>query len=186
MPASRSSAPPARSAKTWRLIAIAALVSTVAGVAGARRPTTRPTQRGGVLGRTEEQIVRYTNIFRTENQLPKLVADEKLGKAAHDFAVYLAEKDQLSHSADGKSPAQRAEKAGYEWSRIGENIAYTYAGMQIDERVLARQFLKQWKDSRPHRKNMSTRDFVHIGVGVARSKKTGRFYAVQLFARPRR
>src|SRR5207247_1737903 len=45
--------------------------------------------------------------------------------------------------------------------------------------------MKGWKDSPPHRKNLLDPDIDEIGVGVAHSSHTGKYYAVQDFGRPK-
>ena len=42
-----------------------------------------------------------------------------------------------------------------------------------------------WERSAAHRKNMLDRDATEIGVAVAHSPRTGRYYGVQVFGRPR-
>jgi hypothetical protein len=49
---------------------------------------------------------------------------------------------------------------------------------------LAQSFITGWKNSPEHRRNLLDPDVLEIGVGVARSEKTGRYYAVQDFGRP--
>jgi hypothetical protein len=66
-----------------------------------------------------------------------------------------------------------------------ENIAWEYNSDGFTATGLARAFVSGWRHSPEHRKNMLDGDLDEIGVGVARSQRTGRYYAVQDFGRPK-
>ena len=53
-----------------------------------------------------------------------VAADARLTEAARYFAGYLAKTDQFSHDADGSVPAARAQKHGYDYCIVSENLAY--------------------------------------------------------------
>lgn len=146
---------------------------------GAYRPQKTPS-----LDRAVTEIVQQTNAFRTANKESKVEVSPKLSEAATEFARYMAQTDRYGHEADGNPPQGRAEKHGYKYCLIAENIAYVFdsAGFSTDR--LADQFVNGWKNSPPHRRNMLDSDVVNIGVGVAQSSDTGVFYAVQMFGRP--
>jgi uncharacterized protein YkwD len=96
----------------------------------------------------------------------------------------MAATGRFAHDADGKRPWDRARDHGYSWCLVGENIAYRYMSRHFLAHELAEDFVKGWKDSAGHRKNMVDDSMVHIGVAVARSPATGGYYAVQVFGRP--
>ncbi len=147
----------------------------------------RPAQssRGPNLDRVEELIVTLTNEFRAKHGRGKLTPDPELNEAARYFADYLARTDKFSHTADGKHPWERVSEAGYDYCIASENIAYVYRNRPFGTGELAAELMDQWKKSPPHRKNLLNPDLTEIGVGVARSARTGRYYAVQDFGRPR-
>ena len=66
-----------------------------------------------------------------------------------------------------------------------ENIAYLYNSEGFTVETLAGGFVKSWKESPGHRKNMLDPDVTDTGVAVARSEETGYYYAVQMFGRPK-
>jgi hypothetical protein len=68
---------------------------------------------------------------------------------------------------------------------VSENIAFQYSTGAFATPDLARTYVQGWKDSPGHRRNMLDPGVVHLGVAVARSPHSGRYYAVQVFARPR-
>ena len=87
--------------------------------------------------------------------------------------------------ADGSRPADRAARHGYEFCVIAENIAYAYNSEGYTTEELGATFVEGWKHSPGHRRNMLDPDVSQTGVAVARSEKTGYYYAVQMFGRPR-
>lgn len=50
-------------------------------------------------------------------------------------------------------------------------------------RELASRYFEGWKKSPGHRRNMLEASVTDTAVAVARSARTGRYYAVQLFGR---
>ena len=133
----------------------------------------------------ERLIVEGTNEFRRDQGLDALAASPALQRAARYFADYMARTDRYGHEADGAQPAERAARLGYEWCQVSENISYQYTSATFATTELARRYVEGWKRSPGHRKNMLDRDDVHMAVAVARSRETGRYYAVQMFGRPR-
>lgn len=137
------------------------------------------------LARVERQVIDETNRFRAEEGRGPVGPDARLEKAAAAFARHMARTDQYGHEADGRTPAGRAESHGYAYCLVSENIAYQYSSRDFTTTELARRYVEGWKGSPGHRRNMLERDAVDTGVGVARSPKTGRYYAVQMFGRPK-
>ena len=72
-------------------------------------------------------------------------------------------------------PHERTKKVGYNSPWIGENIA---AG----EAFFPKEVVQCWMDSKPHRENILTKEYVYIGIGAARSDK-GEVYYTQVFGR---
>src|SRR5579871_3700630 len=137
------------------------------------------------LGATARTIVTLTNAFRKEEGKGPLKVNPQLSRAARYFADYLARTDKFSHTADGDEPWGRAARYGYEYCIVAENIAYRYSSAGFTTRELAEGLMRGWKKSPGHRKNLLHPDVTEIGVAVARSKHTGRYYAVQDFGRPK-
>ena len=75
------------------------------------------------LPQVEQHIVEMTNQVRQEQKLPALKINAMLAKAARAFARNVAKSGKFSHTADGRTPAQRAESAGYKHCEIAENLA---------------------------------------------------------------
>jgi uncharacterized protein YkwD len=137
------------------------------------------------LKQTSREIFSLTNRFRAQHSRGELQINPELSRAAQGFADYLARTDTFSHTADGKRPSQRVREYGYDHCLVAENIAEEYNSAGFTTSSLARSFVTGWRHSPEHRKNLLDGDLEDIGVGVARSQRTGYYYAVQDFGRPK-
>jgi hypothetical protein len=143
------------------------------------------------LERTAGLIVDQTNAYRKQHDLPPVKINRQLQKATQYFAEYLAnreledEEDDLDHEADGKTPAERAKEYGYEYCIVLENIAMYPARRGYTDQMLAEALTKGWQGSEHHRENLLDPDVTETGVAVARNQENGRYYAVQMFGRPK-
>ena len=109
----------------------------------------------------------------------------ELQAAAHEFARYMARTGKVSHTADGRQPAERAAEQGYDYCIVSENIAYHFrSGGYASAAALAGELVEGWKHSPEHRKNMVDSAVTQTGTGVARDE-AGRYFAVQMFGRPK-
>jgi uncharacterized protein YkwD len=149
---------------------------------GSQKPTESVSSPD--LEHTSERIATLTNQFRTQQGRGALTINPRLSRTAQDFADYLARTDTFSHTADGKRPSQRIHEHDYPFCFIAENIGWEYNSADFTTAALAHAFVTGWRHSSGHRRNMLDTDLDEIGVGVARSTKTGRYYAVQDFGRP--
>jgi hypothetical protein len=140
---------------------------------------------GPDLGEVEELIVRRTNEYRVDRGLARVEPDAALGRAARAFADYMAGTDRYGHDVDGRKPSERARSRGYDFCLVSENIAYQFSSAMPNTAELARSYVEGWKESPGHRRNMLEPAATDTAVAVARSARTGRYYAVQMFGRPR-
>ena len=97
----------------------------------------------------------------------------------------MARSDSYGHEADGRTPAERAREHGYNYCAVAENIGRVQRAAPRSGAELARAFVEGWMASPPHRQAMLGAEATETGVAISRSKRNGRFYAVQLIARPR-
>lgn len=133
----------------------------------------------------ESAIIEMTNAFRADHKLAPVRQNPKLAAAARAYAKKLTAYQELSHTADGTTPAQRVASSGYTYCQVGENLASILAtrGFTADE--YARRAVTGWENSPGHRKNMLLPHVTETGVGVVRASPTEpKYIAVQLFARP--
>lgn len=142
--------------------------------------------RPAVVAQAERSVIERSNAFRQSQGLPPVSADRALTTAAQAFAAYMARTDNYGHEADGREPSQRAQAQGYSYCMVSENIAMQYSSADFETERLARGLVQGWIDSPGHRRNLLAAEATDIGVAIARSARSGRYYAVQMFGRPAR
>jgi uncharacterized protein YkwD len=84
----------------------------------------------------------------------------------------------FSHTGlDGSQPWDRAQREGYNYSYIGENIA---AGNSD-----AASTMTQWMNSTGHRENILNPNFTQIGIGYAYGSNSDyKYYWTAVFGKP--
>jgi uncharacterized protein YkwD len=137
------------------------------------------------LEKVEALLLEGTNAFRNKQGRGELGLSPQLATTARSFAEFMAKTEKYGHEADGSEPSKRAKKQDYDACIVAENIAYQYSSEGFTTTELADKLIASWKNSPEHRKNMLDDDVTDAGMGVAHSEKSGRYYAVQLFGRPR-
>jgi uncharacterized protein YkwD len=129
------------------------------------------------LSDEEKKFLELTNKVRADKDLPPLEPNPILFKAARAHSVNMAKQEKLEHVLDGKNPAQRVRAAGYDFAKIGENVAWDNEGKLAE-------VVKGLLDSKLHRDNLLEPAFREIGLGIARTEK-GEYYFTQVFAAPK-
>lgn len=175
-------------------ISIALLIFPLKLMTGSTRTVPSPLQPSAVrkasshsraegqtvsLQSEKEAILVATNQQRARRRLAELKPDAKLMQAAQAYAELMAAKDQMSHTLNGLSLADKANRVGYSFRQLSENIALN---TRLDGRFVV---INQWMESRGHRKNLLTKDITAIGIGLAGPSKQNRYYYCQLFGAPR-
>lgn len=110
---------------------------------------------------------------------PALVWNHKLAAAAQRHSDDMANANLFSHTgSDGSSVADRTIGAGYDWRRVGENIAAGYSSVQAA--------MSAWLDSDGHCANIMRASFTEFGSARADEiNATYKIYWTQVFAAPR-
>jgi hypothetical protein len=129
-------------------------------------------------------LLARTNDLRRDHDRPTLERNARLERAAREFADFMASHDEFGHEADGRTPTDRARAAGYRDCMVAENVAYEMRTRPFATEELAEAFFRGFAGSAGHRRNLLDADAVEIGVAVAHSEETSRYYAVQLFGQP--
>ena len=110
-----------------------------------------------------EEMLARVNAIRRKAGLQTLRQNSDLEKAAQRHAEDMLSRGYFAHeSPSGTTVRERSRKAGYDWAAIGENIAFGQTS--VDEVV------ETWMDSPGHRKNILSRNFTEMGVGLALGK----------------
>jgi uncharacterized protein YkwD len=136
------------------------------------------------VGEAARLVVQQTNQFRRSQGVGPTARHHALDQAARSFAEFMARTDRYGHEADGKQPPERAKAHGYDYCMVSENIAHQFHSAGFRAADLAQRLVRGWELSPGHRRNMLDADATETGVAIARSPKSGRYYAVQMFGRP--
>lgn len=134
-----------------RLPLVAALV-----VLGCAVPVT--AAQAGTAADETDTVVALVNEEREEAGCSPVTVDARLADAAQDHSQDQADMKKMTHTgSDGSTVGERATRAGYRWSKIGENVA---SGTTSPERAM-----QLWMNSSAHRDNILNCGFTNIGVG---------------------
>jgi uncharacterized protein YkwD len=132
-----------------------------------------PIARAESAGLTEREaaVLRLTNELRATGThcggqwygpTSPLRANANLTEAARAHAEDMVAKDYFDHTAkDGSQPWDRAEDAGYDGNRIGENIAWGYPSAQA--------VVNGWESSAGHCRNLMNPAYDDIGIAAVGS-----------------
>ncbi len=129
---------------------------------------------------TQAGVLVETNRQRQQNNVAALQAHAALNTAAQAKLSDMFSQQYFEHvGPDGKGPADWVEGVGYEYIKVGENLAL---GNFASDAAL----VQAWMDSPGHRANILNEDFTEIGIAVGRGNFEGRstWLAVQTFAQP--
>jgi uncharacterized protein YkwD len=116
-----------------------------------------------------ELVLALTNAARAHARIcgwrrfrpaPLLSLSSSLTHAAREHSLDMAAHDFFSHTgSDGSTPGERATRAGYRWSMVGENIA---SGVTTPQQAVA-----GWLASPEHCANIMTPGFRTMGIAFA-------------------
>jgi uncharacterized protein YkwD len=177
----------------WRKPALAALVAAILVFttvyflpkrdAGTRHPVkTSPVPQMLTLAAgpslSRPGIIECTNRARAENGgLPPLSRNSLLDAIASERADDMLRKQYFAHfSPSGEGAPDVAQKTGYHYQHLAENIAMGH--FQNDEKAVI-----AWMQSPGHRKNILSDECSEIGVAVKKGRLKGEevWVAIQIF-----
>lgn len=111
---------------------------------------------------------------------PPVAWSELLGRAALGHSRDMAQRRYFDHhEADGSDAAERVQRLGYRWSRVGENIA---SGQGSPEEAVA-----GWIASPGHCANLMNPNYTQMGAAYAinQASENRTMYWTQVFATPK-
>ena len=129
---------------------------------------------------TVEGVIERTNYERAQNGIPEVTESAELDASAQVKAEDMLTRQYFEHTApDGKTVSDLVDAQGYQYLRVGENLAEGDFTDNVD-------LLTAWMNSPGHRANILDARFQNMGVGVAYGMYQGRYvvFAVQHFGRP--
>ena len=116
----------------------------------------------------EDAVIAAMNRERAAYGLRPLRVNTRLALAADDRIADLFSKKYFNHvSPDGLQPFVWAQRRGYQYSVIGENLAAGYRS--------ATGVVDGWMHSPGHRANILGRDFDEVGVAIAGGSPVGNY-----------
>ena len=126
----------------------------------------RTASQSSTSSSIEEAVIAQMNRERAVNGLQPLRVNAQLALAAEDRIHDLFAKHYFNHvSPDGMQPFVWAQRRGYDYSVIGENLATGYPN--------AARVVDGWMHSPGHRANILGRDFDEVGVAIANGSPVG-------------
>ncbi|MBW4476674.1 MAG: pre-peptidase C-terminal domain-containing protein [Tolypothrix brevis GSE-NOS-MK-07-07A] len=104
------------------------------------------------------RVLELTNAQRLQAGLQPLTLNSKLNNSAQTHSEDMALRDFFDHKgSNGSSMGDRAKASGYNFSRLGENIAAGYATPE--------DVVQGWLNSPGHRANILNPSYREIGIG---------------------
>ncbi|KAF4131473.1 Cysteine-rich secretory protein family [Phytophthora infestans] len=125
----------------------------------------------------QTELLNAVNRERTAKGISPLCMNTKLQNAAQGHSNDMAAKDYMSHTgSDGSKMSQRIQRAGYDRTASGENVAAGHTTVQ--------EVMTAWMNSPRHRDNILRKKFTMFGCGYAYSESsTYKHYWTQNFGR---
>jgi len=121
----------------------------------------------GRLEITRETVLAAMNRYREAQNLSPLRADERLNLAAEDRMREMVEIGYWSHeSPDGRSPFFWLALRGYRFGYAGENLAKSFETAEV--------LVDSWMESKGHRENIMSANYVDCGIAILDGSTTGR------------
>jgi uncharacterized protein YkwD len=130
----------------------------------------------------EAEVVRLTNLHRTNNNRSELELSGHMGFVSRDWSDAQAARGSIGH--DG-FPSQRNTVYVNEFGSMegkwmsGENVAYFGGGRNMTPEEAGAYLVQMWWNSSGHRQNMLG-NHAGIGAGVVRTS-SGAVFGTQLF-----
>lgn len=117
----------------------------------------------------EQQLFELTNAARVRHGLHPLHWDELVAHTARKHSEDMALHHYFSHdNLQGLSPFDRMKNDGIVFAGAGENLAYGQSSS-----IFAHEGLM---NSKGHRDNILTKQYSHLGIGVAFNEKSQPYY----------
>lgn len=134
-----------------------------------------PPKRIALSSNTVPGVRAWTNAVRSELHLSSLVSNAPLNEFAQNYAERMAQENFISHtSPTGQTFESRIKAADLEGAEFGENL-----GMGSSLQIA----LDGLRSSGSHFKNISSRKWRYIGIGIAKDSLGKNWYVSQVFRR---
>ncbi len=129
-------------------------------------PRLAPNILGYAAQISPDEVVRLTNIKRTEKGLSPLRINKTLSDAAFSKGRDMINRDYWAHVApDGTQPWKFFNDFGYKYHFAGENLARDFSS--------AESAVNAWMNSPSHRDNILNPKYKEIGIGITEGDLAG-------------
>jgi len=162
--------------KTKVLLCLTVIFLSLPSLATAITTNNNPIAKNEI---TIEQVLKFSNIERSEEGLKNLKISSKLNSIAINKLNDMIVNNYFEHtSPEGKSLKNFLKEANYKYIFAGENLAINYYNNQ--------EVVDAWMDSPTHRTNMLNAYFTEIGSasGYAVIDEKIQYITVLIFGRP--
>jgi uncharacterized protein YkwD len=126
-----------------------------------------------------QEVIALVNVERAAAGCPAIAFAPELAAIAQEHALDMANNDFFGHTgSDGSTVGVRADRAGYQWTSIAENISAGYP--------TAGEAVAGWMASSKHRDNILDCSTRETGVGFVfvpddGGTQTWRYYWTEVF-----
>jgi uncharacterized protein YkwD len=130
-------------------------------------------------------VLAELNAERANHGLRALKMNSKLTSAAHSHNLAIAKANTLSHQLSGEaSLGSRVSAAGYRWSAVAENVAYSTSRSKGGVLAMQRMMYNEKPPDDGHRKNILNEAYVDVGIDVISDSVHGKVWLVTDFGKP--
>ena len=172
--------------------------SSIASPSHSAKPTKKPTQSpkstpsksassaSGYDTRSDwaDAVLHELNDERADHGLRALKLNSKLVSSAHTHNLAMAKANTLSHQLGGEAAlGSRVSAAGYQWSMVGENIAYNSDRSQGGVLAVQKAMYNEKPPDDGHRQNILNKKFDDVGIDVINDSVHGKVWLVTDFGR---
>lgn len=135
-------------------------------------PAPAPQEKSSELTPEERRMIELVNKARSDAGLSPLAIDGELSKVARLKSRDMLDKNYFSHdSPTYGSPFDMMKQFGIQYRTAGENIACNQDAARAHQALM---------NSEGHRAIILSKDFTHIGIGIAEGGPCGKMFT-QLF-----
>ncbi|WP_292022396.1 CAP domain-containing protein [Maritimibacter sp. UBA3975] len=120
-----------------------------------------PTINTAIVGNATQDAsfsTLFSGVRTSAGEMP-LTWNQQLDNAAQSYAGYLVATNQFSHNAGKSDIGARVAATGYQYRKVGENLAQ---GQQSEQ-----QAMTSWQNSPGHNANLLDPDFEEFALGVS-------------------
>jgi uncharacterized protein YkwD len=130
-------------------------------------------------------VLAELNAERANHGLRALKMNSKLSLAAHRHNLAIAKANSLSHQLSGEaSLGSRVSAAGYSWSAVAENVAYSTSRSKGGVLAMQRMMYNEKPPDDGHRQNILNKAYVDVGIDVINDSVHDKVWLVTDFGKP--